>query len=314
MSSGSKAIIAICLCIAVIFMCVGVYLIFIPVDSVSTETTTATTASETTTVSSSSDTDDTETTTVSSDTDDTETTTASSDTDTDDTDTETTTTATSSTSTTDVSSWSTSDIVSYLSDAMTATKSSTGNATAVHSEAINITVTDAPGGTLVTSVINTIIENYAGSSTETVTFVNGSGTNGDGDTITFNEINPVNKTFSLPVAAVASATATQNGDSIDISVTLVSETVDMDSVPTYNSNTIGYLDVGSLDLGSLVTHDSAEIVYSGSTIDATINSDGLLTYVYFYLPLEATITGSVSFITGTVVMGGSLDESWTITW
>ncbi len=214
----------------------------------------------------------------------------------------------------DASSWSTQQILDKLTLAMNTTKSSTGNCTAHHKEGITVEITDCPGGNTVKNLITPLVEKFTQPTEEDITFTNGAGTNAEGEAVTFNSIPPVNKNFSLPAEGVASASASSDGTNTVITVTLVEEKTTLASpVPPYTSNVIGYLDVNSLDLGS-VNIESCDFTYTGSTVTATIDSSNRLVNIKYRLPMAVTGSGSMGFIKATVGFTGEQNEEWTFTW
>ncbi len=214
----------------------------------------------------------------------------------------------------DASSWSTQQILDKLTLAMNTTKSSTGNCTAHHKEGITVEITDCPGGNTVKNLITPLVEKFTQPTEEDITFTNGAGTNAEGEAVTFNSIPPVNKNFSLPAEGVASASASSDGTNTVITVTLVEEKTTLASpVPPYTSNVIGYLDVNSLDLGS-VNIESCDFTYTGSTVTATIDSSNRLVNIKYRLPMAVTGSGSMGFIKATVGFTGEQNEEWTFSW
>lgn len=214
----------------------------------------------------------------------------------------------------DASSWNTQQIIDKLTLAMNTTKSSTGNCTAYHKEGISIEITDCPGGNTVRNIITPIVAKFTEPTEETITFTSGSGTNADGEAVTFNSIPPVDKNFLLPAAGVASASASKNGSNTVITVNLVEEKTTLASpIPQYNSNVIGYLNLDSLDLGS-VKISACDFTYTGSTVTAEIDSNNRLVSIKYKLPMAVTGSGSLSFINATVGFTGEQNEEWSFNW
>lgn len=214
----------------------------------------------------------------------------------------------------DASSWNTQQILDKLTLAMNTTKSSAGNCTAHHKEGITVEITDCPGGNTVKNLITPLVDKFTQPTEEDITFTNGAGTNAKGEAVTFNSIPPVDKNFSLPAAGVASASASSDGTNTVITVTLVEEKTTLASpVPQYTSNVIGYLNLDSLDLGS-VKIDSCDFTYTGSSVTATIDSNNRLVNIKYRLPMAVTGSGSMGFIKATVGFTGEQNEEWSFNW
>ena len=73
------------------------------------------------------------------------------------------------------------------------------------------------------------------------------------------------------------------------------------------------LDVSSIDI-SILTVQSANITYSGSTIHAVINPDGYIASATYTIPLYVEGSASAIGISGSAVFTGQETESWTINW
>ena len=87
----------------------------------------------------------------------------------------------------------------------------------------------------------------------------------------------------------------------------------MMSVTTDNATTVGYLDIASLDLPS-VTIATADMKYSGSTVEITVNADGKVTKLVNKIPMSGKIGAKISFFEGDATIEGGQDESWTFTY
>ena len=185
------------------------------------------------------------------------------------------------------------------------------NMTASSSSIVTINVTDCSAQSLVgtiNSVISGITEKFSGQ--ETYTFVNGQGTDSDGNTVTpWDVIPPTGKDFLALGAGVASATVEKNGENTKYSIVMVTEDTTMGSpVPTYNSTVIGYLDLVSIDLPFNLT--KADMHYPGSTISVVVNPQGKVVELTNKLPMEGT--GATKFLgkDAYASFAGALDEVW----
>ena len=189
------------------------------------------------------------------------------------------------------------------------------NMTASATSVVTINVTDCSAQSLVgtiNSVISGITEKFSGQ--DTYTFVNGQGTDADGNTVTpWDVIPPTSKDFLALGAGVTSATVEKVGENTKYSIVMTTEDTTMGSpVPTYNSTVIGYLDLVSIDLPFNLTQ--ADMHYPGSTISVVVNPDGKVVELTNKLPMEGT--GATKFLgkDAYASFAGALDEVWTFTY
>lgn len=215
----------------------------------------------------------------------------------------------SATSLADPSRWTTAQIVEKATQAVNQTKLYKNNLTVHHKETFNATVTECTGGSLVQSVANLMVGWVVQPVDETLNYSNGLAQNSEGETVPI--ILPKRNGFELTPQGVSSASARVSGGQYVIKINLVSESVGINQVPTHNASSIGYLDVGSFDI-SFMEVDSADITYSGSSIELHINSDGYVTYAVYKVPL--TIVGSAhkGSISGSATFVGEQSEIWTL--
>ena len=211
----------------------------------------------------------------------------------------------------DPSSWSVQQIVDYVNQSVTQTRAYTGALNADHTETITATLTKAPGGSLVQSIANPIIEGAIKPTNETLAFTNGQAVDTEGETVPI--LLPKRDTFFLNAAGVASATARAEGTDTIIDITLVREVGTLDTPPTYNSTAIGYLNAGMVDL-SAVTVTACDITYTGSTMKLKINANGYVVSADYYVPFVVEAAGKAMFISAEVTCEGSDSESWVLRW
>ena len=224
---------------------------------------------------------------------------------------DTATTAAGTTAATDPSTWTVQQIVDYVNQAVTKTRAYTGNLNADHTETITATLTKAPGGSLVQSIANPIIEGAIKPTNETLSFANGQAVDSEGETVPI--LLPKKASFSLNAAGVASATARAEGTDTVIEITMIREVGTLDTPPTYNSTAIGYLNAGMVDL-SAVTVTACDITYSGSTMKLKINANGYVVTADYYVPFVVEASGKAMFISADVTCEGSDSESWVLRW
>lgn len=211
----------------------------------------------------------------------------------------------------DPSTWTKAQIVSAYKDAVTKTKAYTNNISVRHVEGFDAEITKITGGSMVAGIANNLISSVVKPVDETLNFTNGTAVNSEGETTQI--LLPNDKPCSLSEAGVATATATKAGDNIVIKITLISETVGLNDVPVHNASAVGYLNIGDIDLG-VVSINGASINYKGSTIEATINSNGYVTQCKYAVPLMLEGSGSALGINAELAFEGVQTEDWIINW
>lgn len=219
----------------------------------------------------------------------------------------------------DPSTMSKEEIVSKVVEAVNKVKSEQ-NMTANKKETVTISLTDLsiPSAK---NTVNDIIKSIAGEpSDENITVVNGIATYPDGSTKPIKEAippsNAVTKDFALTADGVASATATKQGDSTVYTVVLVPEsTTAAAPQPTHNAVAIGYLDLMSVELPSIVTIVDSNMQYPGSTVEVTVDGQGRVTKLVNKMPMSGDGTAKITLIgQGKAEFEGALDEVWTFTY
>lgn len=211
----------------------------------------------------------------------------------------------------DPSTWSPAQIVEYVNKCVTQTRSYTGNLTAGHKETIDAVLTKFPGGALLQSIANPIIEGAIKPTDETLSFSGGQAVDSDNETVPI--LLPKKATFVLDPNGVASITARADGTDTLIDITLVKEIGTLDTAPQYNSSAIGYLNAGMVDL-SAVTVDYCDITYPGSTIKFRINQSGYVVTADYYVPFSVEAGGKAMFISADIACEGSDAENWVLNW
>ncbi len=210
----------------------------------------------------------------------------------------------------DVSTLSKAQIIEKMNTYMAQLKAEQ-NMSATMKESIKVDIKDCSVPSA-TSTINNIISNLAGDETNSYTFTNGQ--TADGQT-PFSLIPPLDKTFKLVEAGVATAKAEKQGDNVVYTVVLVAEnTTAASPVPTYNSEVIGYLDIMGLDLPT-VEISSADLKYPGSTVSITVNAAGKVTHLLNEMPMSGYGAATIAkFISGNATFEGGLNETWDFTY
>ena len=212
---------------------------------------------------------------------------------------------------TDPSGWTPQQIVEYVNKCVTQTRSYTGNLTAGHKETITAALTKFPGGALLQSIANPIIESAIKPTNETLTFSGGQAVDSENETVPI--LLPKKATFVLDPNGVASITARLDGTDTVIDITLVKEVSTLDSIPPYNAGAIGYLNAGMVDL-SAVTVTSCDITYPASTIKYRINQSGYVVTADYNVPFVVDAAGKAMFISAEVTCEGADSESWVLNW
>ncbi len=211
----------------------------------------------------------------------------------------------------DPSGWSQGKILEKAKNAVNKTKQYKGSVTVSHSESFTADVTECTGGEIVKGVANIMIGWIVKPVDETLTYNNGKAVNSEGETIPL--LLPLKNNFLLTQSGVKSAKAYKTGSEYVIKISLVEERVGINDVPTHNAASIGYLDVKNFDL-SILTIDSADIVYKGSSLELHINADGFVTYAKYSIPLNVSGAGHSGSISGTAVFDGEQTEIWNFNW
>lgn len=218
---------------------------------------------------------------------------------------------------TDPATLSKTQIVEKVAAALNAVKAEQ-NMKAVKKEIVSIKVTDCSVERAI-SMINNIINRFAGEETITYQFTGGQAVGidaegkeaDDGVTVTPNDvIPPKTKAFSLPDTGVKNATAAKEGENMVYTIELNPEDTAYDSpVPQYHSNAYGYLDLTSLDLPG-VTITNASMHYPNTVITATVNKDGKLVKIHYLMPMTGEGAAKITVFSGDASFEGSDDETW----
>lgn len=204
-----------------------------------------------------------------------------------------------------------SEILTILTNAVNKTKAYTGAVTVKHVESFNANVTECTGGSLVVTAANALVGMVLDPTDETLSFSGGTAQNSEGETVTI--LLPQKGNFTLPMSGIKSISASANGNETVINVTLVEESVGMYDKPAYNAAGVGILDVSTLDL-SILEITSADIVYTGSTIEAHIRPDGYISYAKYTIPMHIEGAAKSGVISGSAVFDGMQTETWQFNW
>lgn len=216
----------------------------------------------------------------------------------------------------EINNLSTDEIVSAVSNAVNTLKQ-TPNFTALRTLNVVVQVVDCSVPAAIEK-INEVITDVTSQAEpqETLTFVNGVATNSKGEQVTAaTEVPPENNNFTLTSAGVSSARAEKQGDNTVYYISLVAEsTTAENSVPVHNAGSLGYLNIASLGLPSIVNITRANMNYPASTMQVTVDKDGRLVHLKNYLPMTGDGEAKVMGIGGSAQFEGYLNEEWSITY
>lgn len=223
----------------------------------------------------------------------------------------------------DVSTLSKEQIVAKVAESVNKVKSEQ-NMKAHKTENVTVNLT-ALSVEALRSLVNTIIGNLVGEPTdEMITVSGGIATYPDGSTKPVKEAippsNDATKDFTLTADGVATATAAKQGENTVYTVVLVPETTTgTNPIPTHNSKAIGYLNVMSFndELPSGAQIIDANMSYSGSTVEVTVNPAGQVIKLVNKMPMKGDGTAKAKVIVeleGKAEFEGELNEVWEFTY
>lgn len=150
---------------------------------------------------------------------------------------------------------------------------------------------------------------------ENLVFAGGVATNSEGTQVTVKDAFPPDVDFALSPQGVASATATKQGDNTVYNLTIIKEDTTIASpIPQHNATSVGYLDITSLGLPSVVNITKGDMHYPGSTMKLVVNAQGKIVEIENHLPMTGEGEAKVMGIGGNATFEGALDEKWVITY
>ena len=216
----------------------------------------------------------------------------------------------------EINNLSTDEILQNTANAVNTLKQ-TPNFTALRKLQVEVKVVDCSVPSAVEK-INEIITGVTSKAVpeETIVFTNGNAVNSKGEQLTpFSAVPPENNNFTLTSAGVASARAEKQGDNTVYYINLNAESTTGESpVPVHNAGSLGFLNIESLGLPSIVNITRANMNYPGSTMQITVDKDGKLIHMKNHLPMTGDGEAKVFGIGGSAQFEGYLDEEWTITY
>ena len=214
----------------------------------------------------------------------------------------------------EIHSLSTEEIVANVGNAVNTLKQ-TPNFTAVRRLNVVVRVVDCSVPAAIEK-INEIITDVTSKAEpqETLAFTNGVAVNTKGEQISpFAAVPPENNNFTLTAAGVSSARAEKQGDNTVYYIDLIAESTTAESpIPVHNSGSLGYLNIASLGLPSIVNITRANMNYPASTMQITVDKDGKLIHLKNYLPMTGDGEAKVLGLGGSAKFEGYLDEEWSV--
>lgn len=204
-----------------------------------------------------------------------------------------------------------SEIISAYVNAVNTLKQ-TSNFSLYKDDKLNITIDSISGG----SVVQSFAENMlASSQKQPVNYTFQNGVDSATGATPMSVIAPLNKSASIDESFVTNANATANADggyTIDLNFASESQTYPNETV--YHKNVVEVVDVAGL-IPSGATVKNMDMTYSGTTIKATVNSSGKITYMRHYLNVaNCTGSGSMSVFTMNITLHGDFVSEYTITY
>lgn len=213
---------------------------------------------------------------------------------------------------------STDEIVAKYNEVINNLKHNPGACKLHKTSNTTITVTDAPA---LKNQINSIVQGLVKPSDVNYTFSgNGSmGTddsNGGAECDLNNILTPGGKDVALTAAGVANATAAAEGDGYKMAITLVAETSSYDGTntvnPVHHESCLTPLNLATLDIKpAQIT--SANMEYSGATLNVTVDGQGRVTHYDFKLPMKGSGSGKLG-LSINVGLEGEMTEVYDFTY
>ena len=216
----------------------------------------------------------------------------------------------------EINNLSTDEIVANVGNAINTLKQ-TPNFTAVRTLNVVVKVVDCSVPAAIEKINEIIVDvTSKAEPQETLTFTNGVAVNTKGEQLTaFDAVPPERNGFTLTSAGVASARAEKQGDNTVYYINVISESTTAENpIPVHNSGSLGYLNIASLGLPSIVNITRANMNYPASTMQVTVDKDGRLIHLKNYLPMTGDGEAKVLGLGGSAQFEGYLDEEWSVTY
>lgn len=209
----------------------------------------------------------------------------------------------------DPSSWSAEQIAKFYVDAINNTRAQKNDFTVDFKRTMTANITNCTGGSLVTKIANEIAQGSVKNYDEVLTYKGGDTKMSDGTPYPISIFSSANDTCSLDVSGLESITAQKTADGIVIKLKFKVETATMTEKPKYIAPAAGYFDFASVDTGA-AKMQSADITYTGSEVEVTVNKDNLVDKAVYHVPVKIEAQGAIMGITANLSIEGGQDESW----
>ncbi len=177
---------------------------------------------------------------------------------------------------------------------------------------LNITIDSITGGSIVQSFAETMLSNSQKKPIN-YTFQNGYDT-ATGATPA-STVAPLGKLASIDEGFVTNATSTKNADGgFTLHLAFADEAQTYPNETAHHANVVEVVDVASLVPGG-ATVNYMNMMYSGTTIDATFDSTGRISYMRHYLNVsQCQGSGSMSVFTMNITLHGDFVSAYTVTY
>lgn len=177
---------------------------------------------------------------------------------------------------------------------------------------LNIVIDSITGGSIVQSFAETMLSN---SQKKPVNYTFQNGYDAATGATPASTIAPLGKLASIDESFVTNATSTKNADGgFTLHLAFADEAQTYPNETAYHSNVVEVVDVASL-VPSGATVNYMNMMYSGTTIDATFDSSGRISYMRHYLNVsQCQGSGSMSIFTMDITLHGDFVSAYTITY
>ncbi len=177
---------------------------------------------------------------------------------------------------------------------------------------LNIVIDSITGGSIVQSFAETMLSN---SQKKPINYTFQNGYDAATGATPASTIAPLGKLASIDESFVTNATSTKNADGgFTLHLAFADEAQTYPNETAYHSNAVEVVDVASL-VPSGATVNYMNMMYSGTTIDATFDSSGRISYMKHYLNVsQCQGSGSMSIFTMNITLHGDFVSAYTITY
>lgn len=177
---------------------------------------------------------------------------------------------------------------------------------------LNIVIDSISGGSIVQSFAETMLSN---SQKKPVNYTFQNGFDAATGATPASTIAPLGQLASIEESFVTNASAAPTADGgFTVSLAFASESQSYPNETVHHKNVVEVVDVAAL-VPSGATVNYMDMVYSGTTIDATFDSSGRITYMKHYLNVaQCQGSGSMSVFTMNITLHGDFVSAYTITY